>query len=349
MLDVRNRALAQVTRADDFIVSGKLVSLTMSQLAENPALRAVFDDLFDEQGSEIYLKPAADYVRLDEPVDFYTIVESARRRGEVAFGYRLLALAEDAARNYGVELNPDKAAPDHLRRVGQGHRPRRGLTLVNGSAGCPSRNYVNRPMTHSSSLLTTCQATFDVGVQPCDIARTADQPSVVGEGGGSMPVPGGVVIMGSPRGRHTFRRACTALFAAAVMLSALALPAAAAPPANPVPENVPAPVEPVEPGELNNNIESVIAAARSHLGVPYRVGSEGPSLFDCSGLMYRIFRGDRPARSHRWRATSRGRLHALVHGPRPRDHRTKNSPSAATWWSTTTARTSASTSATAAC
>ncbi len=88
MLDVRNRALAQVTRADDFIVSGKLVSLTMSQLAENPALRAVFDDLFDEEGSEIYLKPAADYVRLDEPVDFYTIVESARRRGEVAFGYR---------------------------------------------------------------------------------------------------------------------------------------------------------------------------------------------------------------------------------------------------------------------
>ena len=110
MLDVRNRALAQVTRADDFIVSGKLVSLTMSQLAENPALRAVFDDLFDEEGSEIYLKPAADYVRLDEPVDFYTIVESARQRGEIAFGYRLLALADNPARNYGVELNPDKAA-----------------------------------------------------------------------------------------------------------------------------------------------------------------------------------------------------------------------------------------------
>ena len=35
MLDVRNRALAHVTRADDFIVSRKLVSLTMTQLAEN--------------------------------------------------------------------------------------------------------------------------------------------------------------------------------------------------------------------------------------------------------------------------------------------------------------------------
>jgi voltage-gated potassium channel Kch len=111
MLDVRNRALAQVTRADDLIVSGKLVSLTMSQLAENPELRAVFDDLFDEEGSEIYLKPASDYVRLDEPVDFYTVLESARRRGEVAFGYRLMAHADDEARSYGVVLNPDKAEP----------------------------------------------------------------------------------------------------------------------------------------------------------------------------------------------------------------------------------------------
>ena len=62
MLDVRNRELAKVTQADDFIVSNRLVSLAMSQLAENPGLRAVFDDLFDEEGSEVYLKPAGDYV-----------------------------------------------------------------------------------------------------------------------------------------------------------------------------------------------------------------------------------------------------------------------------------------------
>jgi voltage-gated potassium channel Kch len=110
MLDVRNRALAHVTRADDFIVSGKLVSLTMSQLAENPGLRAVFDDLFDEEGSEVYLKPAGDYVTLNEQVDFYTVVESARRRGQVAFGYRQLALADNPSRAYGVTINPDKAA-----------------------------------------------------------------------------------------------------------------------------------------------------------------------------------------------------------------------------------------------
>jgi cell wall-associated NlpC family hydrolase len=35
--------------------------------------------------------------------------------------------------------------------------------------------------------------------------------------------------------------------------------------------------------------ENVIAAARQYVGIPYRVGSEGPSLFDCSGLVFRAF------------------------------------------------------------
>jgi voltage-gated potassium channel Kch len=111
MLDVRNRALAAVTSADDFIVSGKLVSLMMSQLAENPDLRPIFDDIFDDEGSEICLKRAGDYVVLDEPVDFYTVVESARRRGQTAFGYRLVRDAQDPRKNYGVAINPDKAMP----------------------------------------------------------------------------------------------------------------------------------------------------------------------------------------------------------------------------------------------
>ena len=111
MLDLRNRNLANVTRSDDFIVSDRLVSLTMTQLAENPALKPVLDDLFDVEGSEIYLRPATDYVSRDGAVDFYTVLEAARRRGQVALGYRLLGLANDARANYGVVLNPDKAKP----------------------------------------------------------------------------------------------------------------------------------------------------------------------------------------------------------------------------------------------
>jgi ion channel POLLUX/CASTOR len=114
MLDLRNRNLASVTRSDDFIVSDRLVSLTMTQLAENPALKPVLDDLFDVDGSEVYLKPATDYIRPDGPVDFYTVTEAARRRGQVALGYRLLRQANNARANYGVTLNPDKSKPIDL-------------------------------------------------------------------------------------------------------------------------------------------------------------------------------------------------------------------------------------------
>lgn len=108
MLDVRNRELAEVTQADDFIVSNKLTSLMLSQISENKELSAVFADLFDPEGSEIYLKPASNYVEPGRPVTFYTVVEAARRRGEVAIGYRHLALAKDAAKSYGVVVNPKK-------------------------------------------------------------------------------------------------------------------------------------------------------------------------------------------------------------------------------------------------
>src|SRR6185436_19311497 len=50
MLDVRNRELAEVTQADDFIVSNKLTSLMLAQVSENKELSAVFADLFDPEG-----------------------------------------------------------------------------------------------------------------------------------------------------------------------------------------------------------------------------------------------------------------------------------------------------------
>jgi ion channel POLLUX/CASTOR len=109
MLDIRNRNLAEVTRADDFIVSDKLVSLLLAQLSENPILGDLFNDLFDPAGSEVYLKPAREYVTPGVTVNFYTVVEAARRRGESAFGYRLAAHSKDKDFNYGVVVNPKKS------------------------------------------------------------------------------------------------------------------------------------------------------------------------------------------------------------------------------------------------
>jgi voltage-gated potassium channel Kch len=51
MLDDRNRELAEVTQADDFIVSDKLISLMLSQISENDRLNDVFQALFSSAGS----------------------------------------------------------------------------------------------------------------------------------------------------------------------------------------------------------------------------------------------------------------------------------------------------------
>ncbi|MBB4064948.1 CASTOR/POLLUX-related putative ion channel [Gellertiella hungarica] len=110
MIDVRNRELAEVSKADDYVVSNKLVSLMLSQASENEFMSAIFGSLLDENGSEIYLRPVEDYVVTGKPVDFATVVLAARSRGEVAIGYRRLRTGEADARNLGgVVINPTKS------------------------------------------------------------------------------------------------------------------------------------------------------------------------------------------------------------------------------------------------
>jgi len=109
MLDDRNRELAEVTNADDFIVSDKLISLMLSQVSENRQLTQVFDDLFASEGSEVYLNDVDLYVAPGESVTFYTVLEAARRRGETAIGFRIVADARDGAKGYGVKVNPLKS------------------------------------------------------------------------------------------------------------------------------------------------------------------------------------------------------------------------------------------------
>ncbi|MCA0218126.1 MAG: potassium transporter TrkA [Actinobacteria bacterium] len=108
MLDDRNRELAEVTNADDFIVSDKLISLMLSQVSENKKLTQVFDDLFSSVGSEVYLQPVEQYVAPGTAVNFYTVLEAARRRGETALGYRVAADAHKSDKGYGVTVNPVK-------------------------------------------------------------------------------------------------------------------------------------------------------------------------------------------------------------------------------------------------
>lgn len=110
MLDIRNRELGVVAKADDFIVSDNLVSLMLSQLSENPDLKKVYDVLFQAEGSEVYLKPVSKYVKPGQPVSFYTVVESAAQLGESVIGYRVSAQSTDSEKHFGVNINPNKAS-----------------------------------------------------------------------------------------------------------------------------------------------------------------------------------------------------------------------------------------------
>ncbi|MFN2150415.1 MAG: CASTOR/POLLUX-related putative ion channel, partial [Anaerolineales bacterium] len=117
MLDLRNRELAEAAKVDDFIISDHLVSLMLAQLSEDADLYPIFQDIFDPEGAEIYLKPIDHYIEIGQPINFYTIVEAARQRGETAIGYRISAEANNSKGNHGVHTNPKKSekvifAPD---------------------------------------------------------------------------------------------------------------------------------------------------------------------------------------------------------------------------------------------
>lgn len=109
MVDERSRQLAQVTQVDDVIVSENVISLLFAQISQNRHLADVFTQLFSPEGSEIYLKPAARYVRPGNEVSFATLVEAAGRRGECAIGYRSASAAEAGDGQYGMTVNPAKS------------------------------------------------------------------------------------------------------------------------------------------------------------------------------------------------------------------------------------------------
>ncbi|MFE2329456.1 NAD-binding lipoprotein, partial [Streptomyces sp. NPDC059385] len=58
MSDDGNRLLAPAREGADFIVSGRLISLLMTQISEGPHLAGVFAELFEAEGNELYREAA---------------------------------------------------------------------------------------------------------------------------------------------------------------------------------------------------------------------------------------------------------------------------------------------------
>ena len=61
ILDSQNLDLVARAGVQDVIISNRLVSMIMAQIAESRDIEKVYDDIFQEDGSEIYLKPAELY------------------------------------------------------------------------------------------------------------------------------------------------------------------------------------------------------------------------------------------------------------------------------------------------
>jgi ion channel POLLUX/CASTOR len=106
MVDAGNGELAGITRPGDLVVPSRLAGLMLAQASENDNIAAILDDLTDENGSQIHMRPAFDYVDLAAPLNFYTITEAARERGEIALGY---LRPRPGAKADGIVVNPLKS------------------------------------------------------------------------------------------------------------------------------------------------------------------------------------------------------------------------------------------------
>lgn len=105
MLRVENQELARVAEVNDFVISSNITSLILTQISQIRELRAIFNELLREEGSEIYVRPAKNYIKLGRETDLYTALDAAARQREVLIGYR----TQDENGGIRIVTNPPKA------------------------------------------------------------------------------------------------------------------------------------------------------------------------------------------------------------------------------------------------
>ena len=109
VLNTENQKLINQTTVDDFIISNKLITMVLAQLSEEPKLKLLYDDLFSEEGSEIYVKPASLYfTEFPQQIRFVDAILIAQKRDEICLGIRKGSLTKDIDQNFGVRLNLPK-------------------------------------------------------------------------------------------------------------------------------------------------------------------------------------------------------------------------------------------------
>ncbi len=105
MQEVTNQTLAQVTTANDLVVGSNIINLILTQIAENRDLVEVFRELLQAEGSEIYMRPAYAYLKLDTPMDFYAVTDIMQQQDEIAIGHK-----KKNGDSFDIITNPEKSA-----------------------------------------------------------------------------------------------------------------------------------------------------------------------------------------------------------------------------------------------
>lgn len=107
--DSANIEVIEAAGVHDFLISNQFVSKIYAQVGEEQDALKVYEDLFNEEGSEVYIKPVGLFARFSgKKVRFGDLCEAASRRGESCFGVRIGAEQNDPDHNYGIYVNPPK-------------------------------------------------------------------------------------------------------------------------------------------------------------------------------------------------------------------------------------------------
>jgi len=109
VLNSENQEIITQTDVDDFIISNKLITMILAQLSEQPLIMKFYEDIFSEDGSEIYVKSISLYSdTFPLKTTFGDLIGLADQRNEICLGIRKGSESKNANANFGVTLNIDK-------------------------------------------------------------------------------------------------------------------------------------------------------------------------------------------------------------------------------------------------